>query len=92
LSAGIELIKPKFPISKAADLAGEAEDTAKNHEYQGQEKNAVCLFGIPVNWDAEFPQVVDWKNKLVSWMEAGYVTKGLLQQLFSYYDIHKQNV
>ncbi|MFN4147849.1 MAG: type III-A CRISPR-associated protein Cas10/Csm1, partial [Runella sp.] len=92
LSAGIELIKPKFPIAKAADLAGEAEDKAKKHKYQGQEKNALCLFDIPINWEAEFPQVKDWKNKLVNWIEEGYVTKGLLQQLFSYYDIHKQNV
>lgn len=92
LSAGIELIKPKFPIAKAAELAGESEDLAKKHKYNGQEKNALCLFGIPINWDNEFPQVWEWKNNLVKWMEAGYVSKGLLQQLFSYYDIHRQNV
>jgi len=39
LSAGIALVNEKFPISKAADLAGEAEDNAKRF---GEIKIKVC--------------------------------------------------
>ncbi|GAB2801381.1 type III-A CRISPR-associated protein Cas10/Csm1 [Rhabdobacter roseus] len=92
LSAGITIITPKFPLAKAAELAGEAEEAAKNHRFNGQAKNALYLFGITINWDDEFPNVVRWKNILVDWLEAGYISKGLLQQLFSYYEIYKFNL
>ena len=91
ISAGIELMRPRFPIGKAADAAGEAEDVAKNHLFGGQKKNAVCLFGLAANWDTEWPQVVNWKTKLVVWLHGKQLSKGILQKLFEYYDIHCQN-
>ena len=45
ISGGIAIVKPKFPIAKAADMAGNAEEAAK----QG-EKNAFNLFGRTVSW------------------------------------------
>lgn len=45
ISGGIAIVKPKFPIAKAADMAGDAEEAAK----QG-EKNAFNMFGRTISW------------------------------------------
>ncbi len=86
ISAGIEILNPKFPISKAALMSGEAEEIAKNHKYNEQGKNSLCLFGIPINWDYEFESVKKWKEKFVEWLEKDIITKGLLMKLLSYYE------
>lgn len=46
ISGGIAIVKPKFPIAKAAEMAGEAEEAAK----QG-EKNAFNMFGRTISWN-----------------------------------------
>ncbi|MEZ0542916.1 type III-A CRISPR-associated protein Cas10/Csm1 [Fibrella arboris] len=92
ISAGIELMRPRYPIGKAALAAGEAEDRAKEYEAaNGQSKNAICLFGLTANWDTEFPQIKGLKDKIVSWLETGQLSMGVLRKLFEYYDIHRQN-
>ena len=91
ISAGIELMRPRFPIGKAADAAGDAEDHAKNHVFGGQQKNALCLFGLAVNWDKEWPTVLAWKIKLTDWLQSGQLSKGMLQKLFGYYEIYRSD-
>lgn len=60
LSGGITMVGPKFPIARAAVLADEQERKAKEHELpNGREKNAITLFGVPLNWEVEFPVVRD---------------------------------
>jgi len=85
LSAGIELVSQKFPIAKAADLAGVAEKSSKDHFWNSHTKNSLTLLGIAVNWDYEYPRVVEIKDKLISWLNSGLITKGLLMQLQNYY-------
>ncbi len=53
LSGGLAIVPPKYPISKAADLAAEAEKAAKEHttrpEPKGppvREKDSFCLAGM----------------------------------------------
>lgn len=93
ISAGIAIVRPKFPIGKAADLAGEAEDAAKEYEYQADgveyNKNAINLFDVSVNWDQEFPFVLRFKDDLVKWMNEEKITKGVLMKLFDYYALYK---
>jgi CRISPR-associated protein Csm1 len=95
ISGGLAIVSPKFPIGKAAAMAGDAEDAAKNYKRhidgQLKEKNALCLFEIAIGWE-EFEAVKNWKNKLVGWLNDGIISKGLLMKLFSYYEIHQQNV
>ncbi len=86
ISAGIEITGPRFPIGKAALLASEAEEKAKSYVYRDYEKNALCLFGIVVNWDLEYNRVEEIKNKLIQWIESGFITKSLLMQLLGYYE------
>ena len=88
ISAGIVLMRPRYPIGKAADQAGEAEHQAKDHEYNGHPKNAISLFGVAVNWDKEWPFVMTYHQKFVDWLRDGTLSKGILQKLFAYYDIY----
>lgn len=88
ISAGIVLMRPRYPIGKAADLAGEAEDLAKDHAFGGQPKNAISLFGLAVNWEKEWPFVTEYHQNFVDWLRDGTISKGILQKLFAYYDIY----
>lgn len=92
ISGGIALVRPKFPIAKAAELAGDAEEKAKDKVlYEGIEvlkKNAITVFGIALNWEKEWPFVKDCKNDLVRWIgEEKILSKGLLMKIFSWYEI-----
>lgn len=64
LSGGITLVGAKFPIARAAVLADEQERKAKEHalperDGKAREKNAITLFGYPLNWEVEFPVARD---------------------------------
>ncbi len=89
VSGGITIVDAKFPIAKAADLAGDAEDKAKEHVMDGNEKNAITLFNVALNWDEEFSEVKAWESKLTQWLQNGTITKGLLMKFFDYYEIYK---
>jgi CRISPR-associated protein Csm1 len=68
ISGGISIVSNKFPIQKAADFAGEAEEAAKEHTNpwnKTESKNAICMFGVPLNWNSEFPKVKAIKEELV---------------------------
>jgi len=93
LSAGMVIISPKFPISKAAELSGEAEADAKNFELDGLiEKDAINLFGITVKWQEEMPLVLELKNNLVDWISnKSYISKGVLMKMFDYYAQYQNN-
>lgn len=97
LSAGIELVGAKFPVAKGAEIAGEAEEKAKQHKIDignGKVllKNALCFLGVPLNWDHEWPKVKNLKEKLVQWVRDESITRGFLMQLISYYETWKYNI
>lgn len=46
LSGGIELAQTKFPLYKAAETSGDAEEAAKNNG-----RNSLTLFGETFNWE-----------------------------------------
>jgi len=96
LSCGIVLVRPKFPISKAADMAGEAEEAAKNYTLcidhsVHVEKNAINLFDISLNWEHEWPFVVACKDDLVYWVKQEILTKGILMKIFDWYTKYKDH-
>ena len=100
LSGGIVMVGPKFPIAKAAELAGEAEELAKNFKIvkntnqniiesdnQMPDKNAFTLFGISLSWQHDWYFVVQFKNDLIQWVFSDeIISKGLLMKLFDYHD------
>lgn len=71
ISGGIAIVKPKFPIAKAAEMAGEAEEAAK----QG-EKNAFNMFGRTISWNSNKNYIVKTKDKTIEYEhEYDYVEK-----------------
>lgn len=65
LSAGVAIVKAKYPIIEGAQESGEEEEKAKTHECAGSLKNSISLMGTPLNWDKEFEPVKDLKDKMV---------------------------
>ena len=89
ISGGIAVVQPKFPIAKAAELAGEAEDAAK-HFHEG-EKNAFCMLGKTVSWNQEFDYVKSFKQQFVSLIKDFDLSKGILHKLMLYSSIADRN-
>jgi len=70
LSGGVAIVTGKFPILKAATMAGEYEEEAKGHSISKEDcinisKNAFTLFGEPLNWEYEFPVVKEIREKII---------------------------
>lgn len=98
ISGGIAIVKQKFPIAKAAELAGNAEDAAKNFNHG--EKNAFHFLGKTVSWDdrkpfgnydSEYAFVEHYKNKFVNLIQKYSLSKGLLHKIMLYASIAEQN-
>jgi len=84
ISGGLVTVHPKFPIAKAATMAGEAEERAK--EFNNEEKNAFCFLGETISWNKECDIVKDWKNKLVEFCSDEYnpLSRSFLNKLRQY--------
>ena len=89
ISGGVAIVKPTFPIAKAAQLGGEAEEAAK--QFRNGEKNAFHFLGETVSWDAEFDYVKSFKNQFVSLINDFGLSKSILHKLMLYASIAKQN-
>ena len=89
ISGGIAVVQPKFPISKAAELAGDAENAAK--QFNNGEKNAFHMLGKTISWDKEFDYVKSFKQQFVSLIENYDLSKGILHKLMLYSSIADRN-
>lgn len=69
LSAGIAIVKAKYPIIEGAKESGEEEERAKSHQCDGIKKNSISFMGTPLNWEKEFPAVEKLKTRLVELLE-----------------------
>lgn len=52
LSGGIAMVGGKYPISRAAELAGEAEERAKNLLRGQRQKDALCFLDTAIGWES----------------------------------------
>lgn len=88
LSAGLVIVRQKFPISKAADNAGEAEALAKKYrkpESNMEDKNAFTFFGTTISWDDEYEEVEYLKEQFIKHCgERGQLGKAILHQLINW--------
>ena len=89
ISGGVAIVSPKFPIAKAAQMAGEAEEAAK--QYRDGEKNAFHFLGRTVSWKDEFDYVKKYKNQFVSLIDKCGLSKGILHKIMLYSSIAMQN-
>ena len=93
ISGGMSIVNPKFPISKAAELAGNAEDSAKRyHSDKYGEKNAFCIFGKTVSWTEEFDIIKNYRDQFVMLIEKYDLSKSILHKIMLYSSIADQNV
>lgn len=79
ISGGISLaLGNKYPLYRAADDAGDAEEQAKDHG-----KNALAFLGQAVKWDGEFASVQDRVRQLTEWVqpETGKLPRSFLMNL-----------
>lgn len=89
LSGGVAIVHPKFPIAKAAEMAGEAEDTAKAYVYvhpvDGEHpKDAFCMFGQAVSWKYEFDYVRRYMTDLYTLIHDEGMPRAILHKLMTY--------
>lgn len=89
ISGGMAIVDPKFPIAKAAEMAGTAENAAK--QFHNGEKNAFCFLGKTVSWKVEFDYVKSFQQQFVSLIENYGLSKGILHKLMLYASIAEQN-
>ena len=89
ISGGIAIVGDNYPIAKAAELAGEAEDKAKKDHYA--KKNSFNLFGETVSWSEEFKYVKDYKNDFVNLIKNENLSKGILHKIKTYAQMIKDN-
>ena len=63
LSAGLIMVDGKYPISRAADMAGEAESRAKTLNRNQREKDAICLLDTVIGWE-EYPRALELRERI----------------------------
>ena len=91
ISGGVAIVHPKYPIAKAAELAGEAEDAAKQFDDGKGKKNAFHMLGKTVSWNEEFDYVKSFKQQFISLINNYSLSKGILHKLMLYSSIADQN-
>lgn len=92
MSGGMVIVNPKFPIAKAAELSGEAEDAAKRFKDGNKEKNAFHFLGKTVSWDGEFDYVVRKKDEFIDYYQRFRLSKSILHKLMLYASVAQKNL
>jgi CRISPR-associated protein Csm1 len=94
ISGGMAMVTGKYPIMKAADLAGDAEEIAKKHCYPNnshppeREKNAIAFLEYPLDWKNEYKVVKNLKEELCSlYMEKETIPRSLLGKISSHHNM-----
>lgn len=82
ISGGVAILPAKFPIGKAALIAGEAEDKAK--AFNKNSKNAICIFNEAIGWNGEFAKVEELKTQMVELRKSESLSASFLQQLMRF--------
>ncbi|GIV42780.1 MAG: type III-A CRISPR-associated protein Cas10/Csm1 [Vicingaceae bacterium] len=91
-SGGIALFNEKFPVSKAIDLAKEAEGKAKS--FNKNRKGYLGIFGNVVSLkmnDDEFLKIKNIKNSLVNFYKNQIITSSFIQRFQLIYELKNIN-
>ena len=96
ISAGIAIVRNKFPIAKAAELAGEAEEQSKNYPdnlpANKKLKNAITFLGETISWKEDFNKVKELKNDFVKKIKDNKMSHSILHKLMQFAEIKKTNI
>ncbi len=88
LSGGMVIVGGKFPIAKAAEMAGEAEEASKS--FNGSQKNAFTMLGVTVSWTDEFSMVRRYMKQFVDLSEKDNMPRSILHKLMILNDMRKR--
>ncbi|MBK6930729.1 MAG: hypothetical protein IPH12_07570 [Saprospirales bacterium] len=95
MSAGIVIVTPKYPIAKSVQLAGDAEDRAKDFpDNKAPQKNAFCLLGEAISWKDEWDFVRYFSERLEAWVnnsDSG-ISASLIYKLYQFYGMQRANI
>ncbi len=89
-SGGIVIVDDYLPIRYAAQMAANAEETAKSYSRGGREKNALTLFGTPLGFE-ELPAFTSFKELLLDTLapaDGPGVPKSFLRRLFDIWEAY----
>jgi len=96
ISCGVAVVNNKFPVSKAAQMAFEAEEKAKKYERtihtDKAVKNAIHFLGETIGWE-EFEIVKKLKDKFIKYRKDHTLSSGFLQMIMklrTLKDIHEE--
>ena len=89
ISGGMVVVNPKYPISKSAELAGKAEDAAK--QFRDGEKNAFSILGKTISWKDELDFVKGYCYQFSTLIEKYGLSKSILHKIMLYASIADQN-
>ncbi len=88
ISGGVAVVDEKFPVLKASQMAGDAEEDAKEHDIpnsSGKPKNAFTVLSMPLNWDTEYFWVKKLKNTVKEYLESGRLSRSFASKLHSHF-------
>ncbi|RKY61639.1 MAG: type III-A CRISPR-associated protein Cas10/Csm1 [Candidatus Latescibacterota bacterium] len=92
ISAGIAMVPGKYPLYRAARLAGEALEEAKDvrRERDGAvvEKDAISFLGQAMGWEV-FGEMREVKLNIMELLDIG-VPRGLLTRLWEIYELYRR--
>lgn len=87
ISGGIAIVNNKFPIAKAAEMAGNNEHKAK--DFNG--KNAFHFLGKTVSWNQEYAYVKSKKDEFIHLIKDYGMSKGILHKIMIFESIQANN-
>lgn len=103
ISGGIAIVRYSFPIAKAAELAGDAEEKAKQYKEssEGKEyiKNAFYMLGKTISWarpvqnskTTEFEYTKNYKDEFIDLITNHALSKSILHKIMTYSSIADEN-
>lgn len=91
ISGGVAIVKPKFPIAKAAEMAGEAEYLAKSFYNENGEKNAFHMFGKTISWNGEYKKVKEYRDVFYRLIRKKGMSRSILHKIMLYASISDNN-
>lgn len=94
ISCGFSMIKPRYPVHKAADLAKDQLDKAKHGEQdkfdaQKVEKNRFCAFNSVVSWE-DFKRLLEFGRKLDKWVEDKILNTSFVFELLTIHNMREE--
>lgn len=83
ISGGIVFVHDKFPIAKAAQMAGDAEDKAKEYKNEKTKgiKNAINIFGRNVSWNEDYDFVYKYERNFYNLCFLNHMPTSILHKM-----------